>query len=161
MPSNADKKAMSLEQRFWPKVRQTPDCWLWTGSKCSDGYGTIGTSKGYLTSAHRLSWIIHNGPIPKGLSVLHKCDNPPCVNPKHLFLGTQRDNIIDCVNKRRDNKACGSRHPNAKLTESLVKILRQQYKDGTLNAKAKARELRMQYMTICHMLWGWTWKHVK
>jgi hypothetical protein len=75
-------------------------CWIWEGTTNSQGYGSI-TIKGKEKKAHRVSWELFNGPIPKGLLVLHKCDTPACINPHHLFLGTHRDNIQDCIKKGR------------------------------------------------------------
>src|SRR6266567_1582450 len=90
------------EQRFWPKVRKTSTCWLWTGMKhYKFGYGFFQVGIGDRQLAHRISWKIHNGPIPDGLYVLHKCDTPPCVNPDHLFLGTYYDNMDDMDQKGR------------------------------------------------------------
>jgi hypothetical protein len=98
---------------FWKKVEMIPfhPCWEWTGTKGTSGYGIfkIGTKKNNTThNAQRISWIIHNGPIPKGkgfhgICVLHTCDNRGCVNPNHLFLGTQKVNVRDCVQKGRKN----------------------------------------------------------
>lgn len=105
-----------LADRFWKRVVKSDGCWLWTGNRAVGGYGVIlpgGGTRG-LALAHRVSWEIHFGPIPDGMHVLHKCDNPPCVNPAHLFLGTQRDNNTDKVRKGRQAKAetSGSRlHP--------------------------------------------------
>lgn len=78
-------------------------CWEWTGARNRDGYGATGILG--ATSAHRASWILHFGPIPAGMNVLHKCDNPPCVNPDHLFLGTHSDNMKDCWQKGRRKRA--------------------------------------------------------
>lgn len=75
-------------------------CWLWTGFEHHNGYGGL-MIKNVTVLAHRLSWQIHNGPIPKGLCVCHKCDTPFCVNPDHLFLGTNKDNIHDAIRKGR------------------------------------------------------------
>ena len=88
---------------FWPNVTKTDDCWIWTGTKLGRGYGSVRPRKGaHLTGAHRFSWAIHNGKWPdKGLVVMHSCDNPECVNPAHLSVGTQAENIKDCVNKGR------------------------------------------------------------
>lgn len=94
-----------LKDRFWSKVVKTDTCWIWigAGSTSKKGYGQIRLpgAKGRQTSAHRVSWILHRGEIPIGLDVLHKCDNPPCVNPDHLFLGTNQDNVNDKVSKGR------------------------------------------------------------
>ena len=90
-----------LRVRFWKKVNKKAgnSCWEWTACKAG-GYGQIYV-RGKLVYAHRLSWVWANGKIPKGLFVLHKCDNRVCVNPDHLFLGTNKDNMQDCVRKGR------------------------------------------------------------
>lgn len=96
-------KPKSIEERFWSKVVTNPgECWEWAGSKHRHGHGQIyigaGTPAQY---AHRVSWEIHKGPIPKGVVVRHSCDNPGCVNPDHLELGTQADNVRDMVERGR------------------------------------------------------------
>lgn len=103
--------------RFWAKVkfRIMPDqCWEWAASKFKNDYGKFRHS-GKTLYTHRVSWELTNGAIPDGLCVLHECDNPACVNPSHLFLGTQLDNIRDRHNKKRDVDWYGIRHgSNAK-----------------------------------------------
>lgn len=92
----------SLEQRFWSKVQKTDECWLWLGAK-SRGYGMIRIGgMAEKKAASRVSWMLHFGPIPEGMHVLHKCDNPQCTNPKHLFLGTHADNMRDKTAKGRN-----------------------------------------------------------
>lgn len=92
----------TLEEFFWSRVEKTETCWFWVGRKMTFGYGDIQLyAGGPRTSSHRASWEINVGPIPNGMFVLHKCDNPPCVNPDHLFLGTQKDNLLDARKKGR------------------------------------------------------------
>jgi hypothetical protein len=93
------KPRKTLVQRFWDKVQKTEGCWLWTGSKYNKGYGSFNR-----TRAHRFSYELHYGPIPVDLFVCHHCDNPPCVNPSHLFLGTALDNTQDELFKERHPK---------------------------------------------------------
>lgn len=94
-----------LTQRFWAFVKKTKGCWLWIGTLAKGkwgGYGSIRLPYGKgMIKAHRLSWEMRFGPIPKGLQVCHSCDNPACVRPDHLFVGTQSDNQKDCEKKKR------------------------------------------------------------
>lgn len=96
---------MEIATRFWRKVKRGPpdECWPWTGRRGGRGYGRVGSC-----GAHRLAWELTNGAIPAGLWVLHRCDNPPCVNPSHLWLGTHADNMADMRAKGRS--ARGDRH---------------------------------------------------
>lgn len=122
-----------LSERFWPKVNKTETCWLWTAAKHEFGYGVIGCPdrKGKNLKAHRVSYYLHYGPIPFGMSVLHRCDVPQCVNPYHLFLGTQRDNVDDMIDKGRFGaigNGKGENSPNSKLTWDQVTQIRELYK---------------------------------
>lgn len=105
-------------------------CWLWTGSFFKYGYGRININ-GKHFRAHRLSWIIHKGQIPEGMRVCHKCDTPSCVNPDHLFIGTDQDNYDDAVKKGRINKNFEN-NPNAKLTWEKVEKIRILCRQGVL-----------------------------
>lgn len=104
--SHKQATSPTLVARFWKKVQKTESCWLWTASKTDFGYGQIygGEKPTIVIGAHVLSWIIHHGAIPDGKCVLHNCpggDNPACVNPAHLWLGTKKQNTRDMVSKGR------------------------------------------------------------
>jgi hypothetical protein len=118
----------TLEKRFLAKItipENKNECWKWTGATYPYGYGCIGTSKG-LDGAHRVSYRLYKGEIPDGMCVLHKCDNPNCNNPEHLFLGTKKDNAIDRNSKGRGkNPVHRGNHPLSKLkVEDVMDIKR-------------------------------------
>ncbi len=119
------RRGQPLHVRFWRFVDKTGDCWLWTGTRTEDGYGRTGASEKSSSPlyAHRVSWELANGPIPDGLFVLHRCDNPPCVRPDHLFLGTTKDNADDAQAKGRLGY---QRHPDryTRLTADDVRAIR-------------------------------------
>lgn len=118
------------EARFWSKVHRQPNgCWEWTASRLPRGYGRFSLG-GKQVGAHRVSWELHHGAIPSGLAVLHRCDNPPCVRPDHLFLGTLVDNIRDMIRKGRDRKARGIGNGRAKLTDEEVAAIRSEVSGG-------------------------------
>jgi hypothetical protein len=106
-----------VTDRFWSKVDRSggPDaCWPWMAYRNRDGYGSFRVDD-HTESAHRVAWVEENGPVPEGMDVLHHCDNPPCCNPRHLFLGTAADNARDSVAKGRHQAArkthCRRGHP--------------------------------------------------
>lgn len=128
IPRKAKPPKLSLEERFWQNVGidDSDRCWLWHGSKNNAGYGSIGFRKKSIM-AHRLSWRLHFGNIPAGQVVMHKCDNPGCVNPDHLQLGTYRDNARDAIDKGRFEPGWYSRkfasEEQKKVIESMARSL--------------------------------------
>jgi len=113
--------------RFWQKVEKTDGCWNWTSAKHPKGYGLF-SIKNRNQRAHRVSYELCKGPIPEGMQVLHECDNPSCVKPEHLFLGTNADNMADKVAKGRQAHFCpgrGEDSPTAKLTTKQVLAIRE------------------------------------
>jgi hypothetical protein len=151
----------TLEERFWEKVSVggDDDCWEWTAAK-SGGYGRIGDGKNSLI-ATRVSWEIHNGEIPEGKHVCHRCDNPPCVNPNHLFLGTHDENMIDMASKgRRARKAVGVENGLSKLNPKKVREIRRKYATLKYTYKELANTYGVASPTIISVVKRLTWKHV-
>jgi hypothetical protein len=159
------RKALSLEERFWSKVdRRGPDeCWEWKGARTS-GYGVLGAGPrgSGLKRAHRLSWELVNGPIIEGLEICHRCDNPPCVNPGHLFAGTPADNQRDSKEKGRHSPPPlhrGQDQHLAKLKPADVLQIRSMRQRGTA-VVAIANMFSVDRATIKSVLSGRTWRHV-
>lgn len=119
------KKGRSVEERFYNFISPEPNsgCWLWLGPLSGSGYGRMTINKKGV-QAHRVAWEINNGKIPDGLFACHTCDVRCCVNPAHLFLGTQSDNLQDMVNKKRDNPRRGERHGKARFSETQIAAIR-------------------------------------
>lgn len=154
-----------LQARFWSKVNLGAGCWEWKGPRAKTGYGTINVN-GMTATAHRVAWILVNGTIPPGLHVLHRCDNPPCVRPDHLFLGTHDDNMRDCSSKGRcgstihpERRPRGERHPGTRLTAELVRQIRALRVEGATCA-ALARRFGVSRGTIHNVVARRTWRHV-
>lgn len=122
-----------LHDLFWTKVdkKGPQECWEWLGNRDVEGYGRLGID-GKTHKAHRLSWVLKNGPIPEGMCICHHCDNPPCVNPVHLFMETVGDNNRDAARKGRSKGKVsrGEEHVRAKLTMENVREIRWLYAAG-------------------------------
>jgi len=138
-------------KRFWSKVDTSGECWNWTASTDHDGYGyfAIGLK---TAKSHRVSWEISNGPIPAGMHVLHKCDNPRCVRPSHLFLGTNSDNMSDKVTKRR--QARGVRHGHAALNVIDVWLMRKACELLPVSQRQVARTWGVDQKTVNNLVRG-------
>lgn len=142
--------------RFWAKVDRSGACWEWRGGHNSRGYGMFRIF-GKQKRAHRLAWEFTHGPIPAAMLVLHRCDNPPCCNPEHLFLGTNDDNVRDKVAKSR--QARGDRFPQAKLTEEDVVNIRGLANVG-VTQRAIAKDKHVSRSLIEQVVNRKIWRHV-
>ncbi len=155
------KKRTPLQTRFWAKVERSAadECWMWAGATEVSGYGFLhrgGKARGDWVKAHRLSWEIHNGKIPKGMCVCHHCDTPACVNPSHLFLGTRADNNRDRTIKGRTADHHGANNPNAKLTPTDVKQIRKLREQG-LTQQAIADQFGVKQAYVSNILLRKAW----
>lgn len=146
-----------IVRRFWAKVdrRGSDECWEWTAGKDGDGYGWM-RSGGRATSVHRASWEIHRGPIPEGLSVCHKCDNRACVNPAHLWIGTNADNTRDRYVKGRS--ASGEHVGTSKLTKADVASIRKLYSAGGYSKRKLGVMFDVSDTLIRYIVRGQYWK---
>lgn len=170
-PDCPRRKRRPLIERFWEKVQKTDFCWVWTGPT-SSGYGVIGVGGSRAHGAptvytHRLSWEIHHGPIADGLHVLHHCDNPPCVNPDHLFLGRHLENVRDMWAKGRaavqvdpSRAARGERNGAHKLTEEQVREIKQALALGAVK-KYLAAQYGVTPRVMTLIARGELWRHVE
>lgn len=161
------KPRKPIEQRFWVFVNKDgptmphmdSPCWEWMGHRFPDGYGVIaeGGRGGKTLKAHRVSWIIHNGPIPDNQQVLHHCDNPPCPNPTHLFLGTNLDNVRDKISKGRTPNFKGELNPAAKITKVQAIEIKTRYNQGGISQRALAKEYNMTQANVWYIVNGEHW----
>jgi predicted XRE-type DNA-binding protein len=160
-------QAVHPAQRFWSKV--TPgdpsDCWEWRGARHPSGYGFLYAGSLYqgnkrFVRAHRLSWEIHNGAsVPKGLCVLHHCDNPPCVNPAHLYVGDRADNARDRAERNRGKQQHGETNDNAKLTEAQVREIDELVKGGATQMEVAAR-FGIKQPQVSRIIRRETWREI-
>lgn len=152
--------AVRMERIGWT-VKQN-ECWEWNGAKGEAGHGQIRIDK-KSRQAHRIMFEIHYGPVPEGDNVLHRCDNPPCVNPGHLFSGTQKQNMDDMWAKGRQqeyvDQPLGSKHPNAKLLENDVLELRRLRESGS-TYKSLAERFGISKSTVADIVSRKNWRHI-
>lgn len=157
-------KVGSLRKRFEEKVAKTEGCWIWIACKNSAGYGTIKRGKengGGMAYAHRVSYELFNGQVPEGACVLHSCDNPSCVNPAHLRVGNQSENIREMYSKGR----CTSRKKipsenvhSAKLTKQQVIEIREKYRSRQVSMRQMSRDYAVSHSTIAKIVHFRGWK---
>jgi hypothetical protein len=158
---NRTRNRNSIRKKFERCVKKSEGCWLWTGGLNDKGYGRIKVSGegAIIQRAHQLSWILSGNEIPEGLFICHSCDNPACVNPSHLFVGTAKDNTTDAVKKGR--MAFGERQGQHKLTGSDVVSIRLRYIPRVCSQRKLAAEFGVHQHTIWAVLSGINWKHIK
>ncbi|MCO6011539.1 HNH endonuclease [Actinoallomurus purpureus] len=148
----------TVEERFWAKVKKTPRCWEWQGARRASGHGMFIAENGRAVSAHAFALELELGyPTPEGKEACHRCDNPPCVNPLHIYYGTRKENIAD--GWARGHFPVGSERSAARLTEDQVIELRERYAAGG-DAKALAAEYGIKVTSLRHIVLGLKWKHV-
>lgn len=163
-----------IHKMFWMRVNITNNCWLWTGAlnKKRGGYGYF-KSKGKIWRVHRLSYEIHNGIFDTNYDVCHKCDNPPCVNPNHLFLGTAKENCQDTVRKGRtkrgkdhglnlhpERRPWGERNGQSKLTIEAVQDIRKSYESRVSSVNELASKYKVSEFNIYKVLSRKLWPNV-
>ena len=161
-----NQRFKSEKTRFWEKVAFPDDneCWNWIGGIVKRGYGSFGIrcddNKIRMKYAHRIAWEYCNGKIPIGMNVLHHCDNPRCVNPTHLFLGTHSDNMVDMHSKSRGGNLVGEKSNLSKLSEKDVLKIRNYYKDKKYNQYELAFIFNVSQACISDIVNRKTWKHI-
>jgi hypothetical protein len=150
----------AFEQKFISKYKvHSNGCWLWLEGGDKDGYGLIRTGT-IKQRAHRLSYKLYRGDIPKGILVCHTCDTPSCVNPEHLFLGTHKDNNKDMRNKGREPNQNGERNPIAKLKDKDVLNMRTKYSTGQYTCAELAKEYDVSAALVNYIINRKVWRHI-
>lgn len=161
------KRTASPEEqvkRFWARVTQAPApaCWLWTGAQQRKGYGRV-AFLGRIWGAHRLAWFLSFGDIPDRKQVCHRCDNPPCCNPDHLFLGSNSDNVQDMLQKGRfvvGRRPMGSMNRASKLREADIAAIRANGELTFAEARNVARQYGVTPQNIMNIVKRRSWRHV-
>lgn len=156
----------SAKNRFWLYVdkKSEGECWEWTGGRDTQGYGLFFINNKYrCEKAHRVSAWLSGKRFGNGLNVCHHCDNPPCVNPKHLFLGTRKDNIRDCISKNRltrGNKS-GVNNPRSIINELDVKTIRFFYSMGSILQRELGEMFGLTQTAVSLIVRNKNWSNVK
>lgn len=161
-PDHVTDRKNSLKSRFdnGYKINEKTGCWEWIKTMHSkNGYGSIGVGTSNSEKAHKISYILHKGEIPIGLCVCHTCDNPKCVNPNHLWLGTPKDNSDDKFKKNRFVSCKGESNGGCKITEEIAKKIKEMLLIGKTSMEI-SRFFNINYKTVFHIKHGHTWKHI-
>lgn len=153
MTSNTTDIRLSHRVFSRVEIKGPEECWESTWYKTPFGYGRIGI-KGRIYPVHRIVFELFNGPIEDGLVCCHKCDNPGCCNPNHLFKGTQKDNVHDMISKKRDVRVKGESHWKAKLTDSQIEEIRKRYSEGGVYQYELAKEFGVSQTHIGKIVMG-------
>ena len=148
-------KAREISDLFWSKVDKQDECWIWIAAINMFGYGHFAIER-KIYKAHRVAYMIKHGDIPDGMYILHSCDNPACVNPEHLRVGTQKDNIMDRTIRGRHNPTSGTKNAWAKLTEKDVLQIR----GSNLSALELSELYGISRSNIYNILGRRTWTHI-
>lgn len=143
-------------ERLWKGVKKTNFCWAWEGASNSFGHGQM-SIKGKKVYVHRLSYEIYFGNIPDGFYVCHTCDNPACVKPTHLYIGTIKDNVSDCHKKGRFKPLLGSKNPKTKLSKDHVEEIRCLYESSSISQIQLARKYGVSQTAVSAILRNKTW----
>ncbi len=178
------KTISTVEERFWSRINKDgpipphcPElgaCWVWTAGQNGHGYGTLRIGTGKHKASHRLGYELQVGPIPDGVLICHRCDNPLCVRGSHLFPGTPAENTADCQEKGRiargdrngsrlhpESITRGAKIPWAKLSDTSVREIRVAYQAGGLSQRQIAAQYGVSKTTIGLAINGYTWGHVE
>jgi len=146
--------------QFWMRAQKTEDaneCWIWCSTKDRNGYG-IFSFGGEVYRAHRIAYELSNGAFPARMLVCHYCDNPACVNPNHLFIGTQKENMSDCASKGRKPSFCGEKNSRHKVTALQVEQIRREYSRGGVTQKELGCKYGISRGGLARIIRGATWR---
>ena len=156
-----DSLTDTQEDKFWSKVKigNSDECWEWQRGRDKNGYGKF-TAMRIQMKSHRVAWALARGKIPDGLLVLHKCDNPPCVNVNHLYLGTWQDNMDDKVSRGRAYSPQGEKQWASKLTTEDVLKIRQLQSEGKFTQRQLGNIFQVTESQISHIVHRKEWTHI-
>jgi HNH endonuclease len=157
-----NRKVRDVRERFFEKVdtgNTVNGCWLWLAGKNHQKYGRF-YYDGWDQPAHRVAYILANGPVDPKLLACHSCDQPSCVNPSHIFMGTQKQNMEDCKKKGRFATHIGEANPRARLTNAQVIQIRKLFDSGLYTRRALIKMYKIPASTLDNVIYRINWKHL-